>query len=1147
MTVVRRDFVFLQADNYFILQPLIRKDPPMTETGTLLTKLDRFIRKYYKNRLIRGVLWTLTLLTALYLVFVGLENFFRFTPAGRTILFFSFLAFMTLFFIRLIFTPLFQLLRIGKVLTYDEAARIIGTHFTEIQDKLLNTLQLIRLQQDTGIDSGLLAAGIQQKTDSLKVFRFNIAIDLRKNLKYLKYLLVPVAVLVLIAFLSPRSISEPTRRIIRFSQPFEPPLPFTVEVINKSLTAIQQDDFELQVKLNGAEIPAELFVKTGGNTFRMQRGRNFIFSHTFKSVQSNIDFRVVAQDYQSAEFELKVFPKPTILNFEVSAEYPAYTGKIPEKIENQGDFIVPEGTTLSWKFFTKDVSQIRFRMGDEVTMLGKGSSNTFIHGIHVNKSFSYSIMPLNPNTYLADSLRYQVNVVSDGYPSIFVTESTDSTLASTLFFKGTIKDDYGFTRLTFTYSVYSPGDTTAKETRSEIIPIEKSVNNQVFYYTADLASLMPVAGQTIRYFFEIWDNDGIHGPKSTRSEERTLSTPTLDELAHKTEENEKMINREMEQNLSEARSIKKTIDDLNRKMVDQNSLTWQEKKKLEDLIKAAKSIEDKIENIRKKNEENINTGEKYLETSERILEKQKQLNDMMNQMMPEEMKKMIREMQDMLNQVDKDKLGDMLEKMKMSNKELENQLDRNLALMKQLDFDRKLEMTVDELRKNAEEQEKLANETEKGQSPTDDLLKKQEEISKKSDSLAEKIKELQKEGQELEDKADLGDTKGKQDSIDKSLSQSRKNLKEKKEKEASGSQRKAAKQMKELAAQMESSQMENENEQAEEDETNLRMILENLVRLSFDEEAMIGETKQIARNDPRYPELVARQKEFSEKMEVVEDSLKAIAKRQIEVKPVVTKEINAINDGIARALEALEARNISLATVKQQLAMTSINNLALLLNEALNKMSMNSSSPSSNSKPGKGSCNNPGGKGKKKTSAKSMKDLQDQIGKQLEKLKAGMEGTKKGGSEGQLPQSEMSREVAKLAAQQEALRNELQKYQDEMGTKGLKDNGSLNQAAREMEQIEKDLVNKRINQETIRRQQSIMSRLLESEKAEQVREMEEKRESTEAKSQKNSNPASNYQYNIKTRASLDNIQLKLPALNSFYKSKVNGYIVKIEN
>lgn len=173
--------------------------------------------------------------------------------------------------------------------------------------------------------------------------------------------------------------------------------------------------------------------------------------------------------------------------------------------------------------------------------------------------------------------------------------------------------------------------------------------------------------------------------------------------------------------------------------------------------------------------------------------------------------------------------------------------------------------------------------------------------------------------------------------------------------------------------------------------------------------------------------------------------------------------------------------------------------------------------------------------------------MQQNIGKQLEKLKAGLESAKKDGKGTKDGMSGMNKEIANLAAQQEALRNEMQKYQDELGSKGLKEQGGLNEAAKEMEQIEKDLINKQITQETINRQQKIMTRLLESEKAEQMRDQEEKRESTEAKTQQNSNPGAKYQYNSKNRASLDNIQLVLPRISSFYKTKVNSYNVKIEN
>jgi chromosome segregation ATPase len=241
----------------------------------------------------------------------------------------------------------------------------------------------------------------------------------------------------------------------------------------------------------------------------------------------------------------------------------------------------------------------------------------------------------------------------------------------------------------------------------------------------------------------------------------------------------------------------------------------------------------------------------------------------------------------------------------------------------------------------------------------------------------------------------------------------------------------------------------------------------------------------------------------------------------------------------------MDNRNINDAVAKQQYTMTAINNLAVLLNESLERMNEQMSSCML-SKGGKKSCKNPSGKGGK-MSVKGMKGLQNQIGQQLQKLKEGMDAKNGKSGRNKAENYSLNKEIARLAAQQEALRNEINRYQDEIGSKGMKEQSSINEVVKEMEKIERDLINKKVTQETMRRQQEIMTRLLESEKAEQIREQEEKREATESKNQKISNPEPNFKYNIKGKSSFDNIQLALPVLSSFYKSKVNSYIVKIGN
>jgi len=165
----------------------------------LISKLDEFIRKYYKNQIVRGIIYCVGLLILFFLVVTALEYYAHFDTTIRTILFYLYIATNALIIGKLIVVPLINLFKIGKIISHEQAAGIIGDHFTDVKDKLLNTLQLNQLETDVNVD--LIRAGINQKIEQLKPVPFKAAIDISKNRKYLKYLLPPVvaALIILIA------------------------------------------------------------------------------------------------------------------------------------------------------------------------------------------------------------------------------------------------------------------------------------------------------------------------------------------------------------------------------------------------------------------------------------------------------------------------------------------------------------------------------------------------------------------------------------------------------------------------------------------------------------------------------------------------------------------------------------------------------------------------------------------------------------------------------------------------------------------------------------------------------------------------------------------------------------------------------------
>jgi len=181
-------------------------------------------------------------------------------------------------------------------------------------------------------------------------------------------------------------------------------------------------------------------------------------------------------------------------------------------------------------------------------------------------------------------------------------------------------------------------------------------------------------------------------------------------------------------------------------------------------------------------------------------------------------------------------------------------------------------------------------------------------------------------------------------------------------------------------------------------------------------------------------------------------------------------------------------------------------------------------------------------------SMKSMRQLQEQLNKQIESLKKGKndDGKKEGGQKSQSGQG-MSEQLARMAAEQEAIRNQMGKLSEQLDKEGqFGASKEIKKIMEEMEKTETDLVNKMLTQETLLRQKEILTRLLKSEKAELEREKEEKRESTEASDQDFRNPEKYFEYNGKELNEVELLKTMPPSLNPFYKSKVNQYFYKFE-
>ena len=230
--------------------------------------------------------------------------------------------------------PLLHQYRLGKIISHEKAADIIGHHFAEVKDKLLNVLQLKKLESLN--DYSLVNASINQKITELKPITFTNAIDLRQNRKYVKFLLPPLFLFLFIIIAAPNIIKDSTKRLYHNDTAYEKEAPFHFIIKNKNLQALQFDNFQLEVTTDGTVQPSEVFLETDNTIVKLKQKDKNVFTHEFVNVQKGQTFHFAANGFKSKDFILSVIPKPVIAGFEIIAEYPPYTGKQNETIKNGG-------------------------------------------------------------------------------------------------------------------------------------------------------------------------------------------------------------------------------------------------------------------------------------------------------------------------------------------------------------------------------------------------------------------------------------------------------------------------------------------------------------------------------------------------------------------------------------------------------------------------------------------------------------------------------------------------------------------------------------------------------------------------------------------------------------------------------------------
>ena len=1105
--------------------------------SSIIQKLDEFKSKYYKNLLIKGSLFTVGLLGGAFLVFNTLEYFLRFNTLVRAIFFFSFLGILAYALIFWIVIPILYLFGIRKQITNENAALEVGKFFPEVKDKLLNTLQLASLNDN---QNAFLDAAINQKTNELKFVRFADAVNINENRKYLKFILPILFLLAGIFGFAPKLFKDSSNRIVNFQNEYKEPAPFQYKIENKDLLAFKNEDFVLKLSLIGSTIPNEVFVVFNERQFKMEAVDAKNYQYTFSKVQTPVEFQFKAAGFSSDGFELELANRPNLLSFSVDLDYPLYLNKPDETLDNIGNLVIPEGTLVTWNFKAADTDSLLIQFdGGKKILTDDGLGNRFDFSQKAKTSNNYHLFLKNERSSNLSNIDFYMNVIPDKFPQIQLEQYRDSTLFSYIVVGGNIVDDYGFSSLKLFYKLNREG---VKDFTAIDIPFNKSQISQSYYYQLPLETLKLAAGERVDYYLQVTDNDGVNGAKATKTAVQVFAVPNTKEINQDLSKSAEDTENQLEKALEKSKKLKEEMAQLEKRLKSKKDLDFQDKKQIEDLLQKRQELMNQMKALQEQFEKLQQKQDRFSPPSPELNQKKEMLQKLMEEIMKSENEKALDELKKMMEKNMDDKTMEQVQKTKNADRNLDKELDRALQLFKQLQVQQKVEKTADDLNKLAEKQEKLAEKTEKqpdgkDKPLTEEQKKAKEELKKEQDALKKELEEKKKDLKEIEQKSKeakkpLDMEKPEQDQQDAKEEQDKASDKMEKDenKEAAKAQKKAAKSMRNMSAGMMVAMKTAEAKQTEEDIDALRDILENLIKLSFDEERLMKEFKNMSLSDPRFVQFSQEQLKLQDDAKVVEDSLYALSTRVMQLKAFVTREVTDMNNNMAESVVFLKERKLNMVSAKQQYAMTSINNLALMLSDAFKSMQQAMAA----AMPGSGS----GGKKGKSKGDGELGDEQKKMNEKMEKMANGGKGSGKGQSE----------EISKLAAQQAAMRKRIQELQEELkGTElGKKMNGDLEELKNKMNESETDLVNKRINQDLINRQKDILMRLMESEKAILQQEQDPTRTSQTGKNYDRKVPPAFEKYIEAKQKQIELLLSVPPSYTPFYKKETDGYFKKLK-
>jgi hypothetical protein len=1034
-----------------------------------------------------GVVGTTGFLTALLL-----EGTFRPGVLPRTILFWMLAAGLGLVILWFVGRPTLKLLGLLPAEPDAALALWIGKNFPGIRDRIVNALQLSadRDRSPQYYSPTLIDASLQDLHREIEPADFPSAITFTASRRMAKVLGMAATAGALFLVLFPSSFLGSAHRLWNHDEMFAAPALFRFIVEPGDREVIKGENIVVTVRVEGEQQKTIVLAdrregETADEEQTLELRPDGVFRYEFVALKSSTVYAVRAASVRSPEYRLSVIDRPVVKVLRLRLQFPGYSGLQPRQLDdNTGDVTALKGTRVSLLLeANKALSRARLCFGDSTTLPLQVRGNRATCDITLMKERTYRIeLTDTDNIASADPIEYALRLLPDAYPTITVLVpgmNVDITNTASLPIMAKITDDYGFTRLRLAYRLaHSRYETPAETFTVNDIPLPKGIGVEgTVPYTWPLSRLRLVAEDMVQYYLEVSDNDAVSGPKAATSDIYTLRLPSLDEVFADVDKGHEQSLQAMREALQQAQEAKRDLEELRQDMKkEQVNPDWQDRKKAEDLLKKYEEIQKKMDDAGTTMDRMMNEMQKNQVLSRETLEKYQELQQMMDEMKSPALAEALKKLQHAMQQLSPEAMKQAMQQFTFSEENFRKSIERTMNLLKRIQIEQKLDAAAKRAEELAQRQEGLQQKTEQAardnpkQLP--DVARQQEDVGTDLQRLKQEMEDVQTKMEEFAGEMPLKEMQNARATLDSSgleqqIHEIASQMRERQGEQATSGQRQAQQKMGQLNQQMQQVKKAMQQNQQRQIVNEMRRTLQDLLELSRRQEVLKNEAESLEPNSVRFRENAQQQMEVMRDLGNVTERLGALSQKTFSVSPEMGKSIGEAMQHMNDGMQSLDLRNGPVAAGHQSAAMGSLNEAAQQVQTSVNAMMQS------------------GGQGM--GMAGFMQRLQ-----QLSGMQQGInQGTQNLGG----LSTEQAAQMARLAGEQGAVRKSLEELAREASASGQlsKMLGDLRRVAEEMREVQTDLAQGTVNPETMKKQERILSRMLDSQRSARERDYENRR------------------------------------------------------